>query len=87
MKEFDLVITDENGIHARPAGLVVKAVKAYKSKATIHFGEKSSDMRKLLAMMGMGIKKGDTVKIEVEGEDEDQAAEAIKNAFVENGLA
>lgn len=87
MKEFELVIKDANGIHARPAGLVVKAVKASGSNATLVFGEKTCDMKKLLALMGMGIKQGDTVKIQVEGGDEEAAVETIKNAFLENGLA
>lgn len=86
MKEFDLVIKDENGIHARPAGIVVKAVKKTGSKAKVIFGEKECDMTKLLQFMGMGIKKGDTITVRVEGGEEEASAAAIKKAFEDNGL-
>ena len=52
MKEFTYTITDPNGIHARPAGLLVKQLKAYKSTVTIFKGDKNVDMKKLLALMG-----------------------------------
>ena len=41
-------------------------------------------MRKLMALMGMGVKQGDTVTIKVEGDDEDAAAEAIQKFMTEN---
>jgi phosphocarrier protein HPr len=87
MKEFELVIKDADGIHARPAGLVVKAAKQFESKCTVVFGEKQCDLRKLLALMGMGIKQNDKITIRVEGPDEDAAAEGVKKAFEDNGLA
>ena len=66
MKSFDYVITDEVGIHARPAGLLAKAVKALGAKVTIAKGDKSADATRLMALMSMGIKKGDTVTVSVE---------------------
>ena len=63
MKEFQYTIKDACGIHARPAGLLVKVV---------------------MALMGMGVKQGDTVTIKVEGDDEDAAAEAIQKFMTEN---
>ena len=51
MKEFTYTVTDPNGIHARPAGLLVKQLKAYKSTVTIFKGDKNVDMKKLLALM------------------------------------
>ena len=72
------------GIHARPAGLLVKVVKGHASTATIEKDGKSCDMRKLMALMGMGVKQGDTVTIKVEGDDEDAAAEAIQKFMTEN---
>ena len=72
------------GIQARPAGLLVKVVKSHASTATIEKDGKSCDMRKLMALMGMGVKQGDTVTIKVEGDDEDAAAEAIQKFMTEN---
>ena len=57
MKSFTYVIQDEVGIHARPAGMLAKKVKGYASKITISGNGKSADAAKLMAVMGMGIKK------------------------------
>ena len=84
MKHFSYTITDPVGIHERPAGIIVKAVKPFASSFTITKGDKSVDLKKLMALMGMGIKCGDTVDIKVEGPDEDAAAEALEKLFKEN---
>jgi phosphocarrier protein len=78
MKEFKYVITDEVGIHARPAGLLVKEAKKYTSEIIIAKGDKSAKATALMKLMGMGVVKGDEVTITVEGEDEDVAAAAIE---------
>ncbi len=84
MKEFEYTITDPVGIHARPAGVLVKEIKKYTSTVTVAKGEKSVNALKLMALMGMGIKQGDTVKVTVEGPDEDTAAAAIEAFFKAN---
>lgn len=58
MKQFTYTIKDELGVHARPAGLLVKLAKKYASKVTIEKDGKTCDMRKLMAVMGLGIKQG-----------------------------
>ena len=78
MKEFELTITDENGLHARPAGIVVKVAKKFTSAVTIQAGEKECDMKKPIKVMGLGVVKGDVVKVTVTGEDEEEAAEVIE---------
>ena len=78
MKEFKYVITDEVGIHARPAGLLVQEAKKYASTIMIIKGEKSAKATSLMKLMGMGVVKGDEVTIQVEGDDEDTAAAAIE---------
>ncbi len=85
MKEFTYTITDPVGIHARPAGLLVKEVKAHASTITITNKDgKAADAKKLLALMGLGIKQGDQITIQVEGEDEEVAAAAIEKFMAEN---
>ena len=85
MKNFSYVITDEIGIHARPAGLLVKEAKKYASKVVIKANGKSAEATRLMAVMGMGVKCGQTVEVEVTGDDEDTAFEGMK-AFFENNL-
>jgi len=84
MKEFKYVITDEVGIHARPAGLLVKKAKEFTSTITISKGDKSAKATALMKLMGMGIKKGDEVTVQVEGDDEEAAAAAIEAFLKEN---
>ena len=85
MKSFEYVITDPVGIHARPAGILVKEVKNYKdSTITLAKGEKSVNLLKLMALMQMGIKQGDKVTVTVEGGDEEAVAAKIEEFFKAN---
>lgn len=85
MKSFSYTVKDELGLHARPAGLLVKEVKNFQSKVTLEKDGKSVDASRLMAVMGMGVKKDQTVTVKVEGDDEDAACDAIK-AFFETNL-
>ena len=84
MKQFTYTIKDELGVHARPAGLLVKLAKKYASKVTIEKDGKACDMRKLMAVMGMGIRQGETITVTAEGEDEAAAIEAVEKFLTEN---
>jgi len=81
MKSFTYVIQDEVGIHARPAGLLVKEAKKYQSTITIVKGEKSAAATKLMAVMALGVKNGEEITVNVEGADEDTAATEIEAFF------
>ena len=85
MKSFEYTITDPVGIHARPAGILVKELKNYAgTTVTVTKGDKSVNALKLMALMGMGIKQGDTVTVSVEGANEETVAAAIEAFFKEN---
>lgn len=85
MKSFDYVITDPVGIHARPAGVLVKEIKKFAGHTvTITKGEKSVNALKLMALMQMGIKQGDTVTVSVEGPDEENVCAAVEAFFKGN---
>ena len=84
MKEFQYVVKDPLGIHARPAGLLVKEAKSGASEIVIEFGGKSADAKRLLAVMSLGVKSGNEVTVRVEGPDEDSRAEELKAFFEAN---
>ena len=85
MKQFTYTITDPVGIHARPAGLLVKAIKAQDSAVTITKADgKSVAGTKLMALMGLGIKQGETVTVAVEGGNEEANAAALEQFFKDN---
>ena len=94
MKEFKYVITDAQGIHARPASELVKELKGVTSvvkltKEVTPFVKltkegKTVEAKKLMAVMSLGIKCGQEVTVTVEGEDEDAVAEKLENFFKTN---
>ena len=84
MKEFTYVITDEIGIHARPAGMLVKEAKAFTSKITLEANGKSADATKLMSVLSSGVKNGAEVVIKAEGEDEDAAIAKMEEFMKEN---
>ena len=84
MKEFKYVVTDNEGIHARPAGELVKLVKRFESAVSVEKENKKADCRKLLALMSLGVKTGHEVTFTFEGTDEDAACEAVSKFMQEN---
>lgn len=85
MTSFEYTITDPQGIHARPAGQLVAEVKKFACNISIEKDGKANSCKKLLAIMSMAIKAGDTVKMTFDGENEAEACAAIKK-FMEETL-
>ena len=85
MKQFNYVINDPLGLHARPAGLLAKLAKPYVDTViTITKGEKSVKASQLMKIMSLAAKNGDEVTVTVEGPEEDAAFEAVKSFFEAN---
>jgi phosphocarrier protein len=83
MPTFTYTIQDKDGIHARPAGVLVKAMQAYTAAVTIEAPPKSADAKKLFAVMGLGAKCGTQITVSAEGPDAEAAlaeAESILRA-------
>lgn len=85
MRTFTYTIKDELGIHARPAGMLAKTAKELDSEITITKGEKTVGATKLMALMGLGVKCGDTITVTANGGNEDAALEEMKS-FLEANL-
>ena len=84
MKSFTYTITDPVGIHARPAGDLVATAKKFASDITIEANGKSAKAKKLIALMGLGVKQGMEITVRAEGADEDAAAEGLETFLKEN---
>ena len=69
MKEFKHVINDPLGLHARPAGMLVKAVAGYASKVTITAPTGTADAKRLMAVMRLAAKQGMELTVSVDGAD------------------
>lgn len=84
MKEFKYVITDPEGIHARPAGELVKAAKAFKCDIKLEKEGKSGDCKRIFGIMGLAVKQGQEVTLTFSGEDEDAACETVSRFMQDN---
>lgn len=85
MQELKYVIKDKEGIHARPAGTFVKQAAAFPCKVTIAKGEKEVDAKRILGVMGLGVKCGEEITVRTDGEREEEAI-AVLGEFLENNL-
>ncbi|MDO5335836.1 MAG: HPr family phosphocarrier protein [Eubacteriales bacterium] len=85
MKEFEYIITDPDGIHARPAGELVKAAREFSCTIQLVKNEKAGDCKKIFSIMGLGVKKGDKVMLLFDGEDEDRAF-SVLSSFMQEKL-
>ena len=85
MKEFTYVITDPQGIHARPAGELVKACKSFACEIKIAKGGKAMNAKGVLVVMGLGAKQGQEITMTFDGEDEQAAYDAV-SAFLKENL-
>ncbi len=86
MKSFEYTIQDEIGIHARPAGMLVKEAGRFSSdiKITNIKSGNSADAKKLFGVMGLAVKCGDNIRVSVEGTDEEEAVKDLEEFFKNN---
>ena len=86
MKKINYTVVAEAGIHARPAGLLVKQAASFKSDIKLLNEEngKEADLKRLMAVMALGVKQGNSIVVTVEGEDEDDAYTVLESFLKEN---
>lgn len=84
MKEFNYVIKDELGIHARPAGLLVKEAGKFQSAIKIVKDGKEADAKRIFGVMGLGVKKDNEITVTADGADEAEAIAALEAFFNTN---
>ncbi|MFG6383615.1 MAG: HPr family phosphocarrier protein [Lachnospiraceae bacterium] len=84
MVKFTFVVKDPMGLHARPAGALVKEATKCSSKVTIKKGEKTGDVKRIFNVMSLSIKANEEVEIIVEGEKEQEEAAALEAFIKEN---
>ena len=84
MKEIKHVINDSRGMHARPAGMLVKAVAPFASKITVTAPTGSADAKRLMALMRLAAKQGMELTFTIEGDDEEEAAAELQAFLTAN---
>ena len=84
MKEFSYTITDPEGVHARPAGILVREAEKYESSITLGKDGKTGDAKRIFSVMGLGARCGQTINVKIEGPDEEDAAKAVEEFLKAN---
>lgn len=79
-------ITNENGVHARPATSLVNEAMLYKSDITLEALRKKVDLKSIMGVMSLGIYSGVTIEVVANGEDDVEALEGIKKQIISLGL-
>lgn len=84
MKTFEFTVTDRDGIHARPAGLLVKEAQNLSSDLTVACKGKSVNLKKLLAVMSLGAKCGDVLTVTASGQEAEQDCARLESFMKAN---
>ncbi len=80
-----VVIKNPTGLHLRPAGILCKEAMKYRSLITFSFRESTANAKSVLSVLGACVKCGDEIELVCEGDDEEEALQALINA-VDSGL-
>lgn len=86
MIERKFIIQSEEGLHARPAAILVKALSKFDSTITLDYKGKSVNLKSILGVMSLGIPKGAEVSIKVEGETAQETMDSILEIFQNEGI-
>ena len=84
MVKDTIILTNETGLHARPASELAKLAASFKSTIKLNVNGKTVDAKSILAIMSAGIKYNTEIEIECDGEDEEKALSAIIQGFNNN---
>ena len=87
MVEKQFTVTDEQGIHARPASILVSTATKFKSDINLIHNEKNVNLKSILGVMSLGIGLGEEFKISANGIDEQDALNELEEALKNEGLA
>jgi phosphocarrier protein FPr len=81
MKQIELVIQNQTGLHARPAKVLVTLAKQFKSNINITCGAKRVNAKSMVSVLTLGAVKGASIVVQVEGDDEDIAIAQLEEAI------
>jgi phosphocarrier protein len=84
MPEITLTVYHQSGLHARPAALFVQAATQFGSDITVTHGEREANAKSILNVLTLGVNQGASITLQAEGEDADQALEALKALIEDN---
>lgn len=74
-------ITNKTGVHARPAGMLIKEAQKYEAEINLVKDGKAVNAKSIMGILGMGIGEGDLIEINADGPDAKEAIQSIYSIF------
>ncbi|PAB60601.1 HPr family phosphocarrier protein [Anaeromicrobium sediminis] len=84
MVKREVIVKEKNGLHARPAGIVVKECSQFKSTIEIEYKGKKINAKSIMGVMALGVKENEAITIMANGEDEELAVKALVSLVESN---
>lgn len=84
MKELEIIVKNETGLHSRPADLFVRTSKLYESNITVKKGETSANAKSILKVILLNVCQNDSIVVTADGPDESAALEDLKKLIESN---
>ncbi len=81
MVKTSATIKNKMGIHVRPSGVIIQAVKDFPGKIVIGKNHSESVLATAIDLLALGLLKGDMITIEVHGPGEDRICARLKKLF------
>ncbi len=81
MIEKTIKVLNEEGLHARPAGILAKSTASFASTVEIVYNGKTVNAKSIMSLMGLGLKKDSEFLLKINGADETNALVAIEELF------
>ncbi len=86
-KSLTFVVADPVGLHARPATILVNQSSKHACNLTLVYNGKSVNLKSIMGVMSLGVPTKATVEVIAEGEDENEAIEAIAKVIKDQKVA
>lgn len=84
--EKKFIITDEAGVHARPATQLVNAASKFSSELYLEYQGRKVNLKSIMGVMSLGIRQGSNISIIAEGDDAEEALAGLEKVLVDQGL-
>ncbi|MDQ3662109.1 MAG: HPr family phosphocarrier protein [Actinomycetota bacterium] len=77
MPDREVKLTNEVGLHARPAAVFSKAAAGFSADVTVAKGKEKANAKSIMSVLKLDVKKGDSVTVTADGDDAEEALEEL----------
>ncbi len=83
-KEFTII--DEAGLHARPASILSQTASRFPNDIFIEYNSKKLTLKSILVVMSLGVAQGTSIKLHVEGDNQEMVMAALEKILIDHKL-